>query len=94
MVFSHNDGLLVLKALDILHNEFSLIKSEVPPHLFKRIESLKTRFRLGVSGFSYAEIDTVCAAIEALLEHEPMNWAACQLLSRLQSYLQESDIQM
>lgn len=88
MNFSPEDSELVICALDHLRGELSAIKNEVPPQLFKRIESIRNRFRLGVSGFTLHELDTVCAALEALLESEPMNWAASQLLSRLQSYLQ------
>ena len=88
MIFSLEDSNLVIRALDLLRAELLVIRNEVPPQLFKRIESVKNRFRLGVSGFTVQELDTACVALETLLESEPMNWAASQLLSRLQSYLQ------
>lgn len=88
MNFSLEDSRLVIRALDLLYADFSAIRNEVPPQLFKRIESVRNRFRLGVSGFTLQELDAVCAALESLLESEPMNWAASQLLSQLQSYLQ------
>ena len=88
MNFSLEDSRLVIRALDQLYADFSAIRNEVPPQLFSRIESVRNRFRLGLSGFTPHELDTVCAALEAPLESEPMNWAASQLLSRLQSYLQ------
>ena len=88
MNFSLEDSLLVTRALDLLYADFSAIKNEVPPQLFKRIESIRNRFRLGISGFTPQELDTVCVALESLLESEPMNWAASQILSRMQSFLQ------
>lgn len=88
MNFSLEDSRLVIRALDLLQADFSAIKNEVPLQLFDRIKSVRNRFRLGIPGFTPQELDTVCVALESLLESEPMNWAASQLLYRLQSYLQ------
>ena len=78
---------IILKALDALE----LFIGGRPEYMIERIRNLGIRFANHCTGFTVGEIRNVCMGIELLLDVNPMDYKASQLLSKLRLQIDPLD---
>ena len=85
--FTVDDAALILTALETCKT------LDLPAHVKKRLEFLQLRIVNASPRLTGADLDSICVGLEMMLEQNPLDWKAAQLLSRLQSLLEKGDAQ-
>lgn len=81
--FSVEDASLILTALEYCKS------LDLPANIKKRLVFLQTRIVNADPRLTSVDLDSICVGLEMMIEENPLDWKAAQLLSRLQSLLEK-----
>ncbi len=81
--FSVEDAALILTALEYCKS------LDLPVSVMKRLDFLQTRIVNADPRLTSVDLDNICVGLEMMVEENPLDWKAAQLLSRLQSLLEK-----
>ena len=83
MFFSDSDISIIAHGIDVVCDGLALNVGVSSASTIRKMKNLKNRLINKAPSFTSGEIRNVCLSLETLLEAEPMNWAASQLLNRV-----------
>lgn len=81
---SVDDASLMLTALEVCKT------LNLPSNVKKRLDVLQLRIANADPRFTKVDLDSICVGLEMMIEENPLDWKASQLLSRLQSLLEKA----
>lgn len=84
---SVDDASLMLTALETCKT------LNLPVSVKKRLDFLQLRIINASPHLTNIDLDSICVGLEMIIEENPLDWKAAQLLSRLQSLLEKGNAQ-